>query len=123
MNQNLCDSGNPRRFSLFGERSNKGETITMAPLIVKGRVLVGNSGGEMGVRGWVTALDENTGASVWRAYATGPDADVLIGANFKPFYDSLKGKDLGVKSWPPEGCAAGVLQAPARRITESAGCP
>src|SRR4051812_10056338 len=37
----------------------QGETITMAPLVVKGRVLVGNSGGEMGVRGWVKALDES----------------------------------------------------------------
>ena len=36
---------------------NKGETITMAPLVVKGKVLVGNSGGEFGVRGWLTALD------------------------------------------------------------------
>ena len=36
---------------------NLGETITMAPLVVKGKVLIGNSGGEMGVRGWVTALD------------------------------------------------------------------
>ncbi|HEX9937162.1 MAG TPA: PQQ-binding-like beta-propeller repeat protein, partial [Longimicrobium sp.] len=35
---------------------NRGETITMAPLVVKGKVLVGNSGGEMGVRGWLTAL-------------------------------------------------------------------
>ena len=49
-----------------------GETITMAPLVVKGKVLVGNSGGEMGVRGWLTALDENTGKIVWRAYSTGP---------------------------------------------------
>jgi hypothetical protein len=31
---------------------NKGETMTVAPLIVKNKVLVGNSGGEMGVRGW-----------------------------------------------------------------------
>jgi hypothetical protein len=29
----------------------------MAPLVVKGKVLVGNSGGELGVRGWLTALD------------------------------------------------------------------
>jgi PQQ-dependent dehydrogenase (methanol/ethanol family) len=81
---------------------NRGETITMAPLVVKGKVLVGNSGGEMGVRGWLTALDENTGAIAWRAYATGPDKDVLIGDDFKPFYDGLKGKDLGVKSWPAD---------------------
>ena len=29
----------------------------MAPLVAEGKVLVGNSGGEMGVRGWLTALD------------------------------------------------------------------
>ncbi len=33
---------------------------------MKGKILVGNSGGEMGIRGWVTALDENTGKIVWR---------------------------------------------------------
>jgi alcohol dehydrogenase (cytochrome c) len=85
----------------LGEIS-QGQTITMAPLVVKGKVLIGNSGGEMGVRGWLTAVDENTGKIVWRAYATGPDSDVLIGSEFKPFYDWLKGKDLGVKSWPPD---------------------
>jgi glucose dehydrogenase len=54
---------------------NKGETMTMAPLIVKNKVLVGNSGGEMGVRGWLTALDLNSGKIVWRAYSTGPDKE------------------------------------------------
>src|SRR5207244_1122015 len=40
---------------------NLGETVTMAPLVVKDKVLVGNSGGEFGVRGWLTALDANSG--------------------------------------------------------------
>jgi PQQ-dependent dehydrogenase (methanol/ethanol family) len=80
----------------------KGETMTMAPLVVKGKVLVGNSGGEMGVRGWLAALDAKTGNVLWRAYSTGPDKEVLIGADFKPWYESDRGKDLGVKSWPPE---------------------
>jgi alcohol dehydrogenase (cytochrome c) len=79
----------------------------MAPLVVKGKVLIGNSGGELGVRGWLTALDENTGHIVWRAYSTGPDSDVLIGSDFKPFYGWLKGKDLGVTSWPPGGWKTG----------------
>ena len=79
---------------------NLGETITMAPLVVKGKVLVGNSGGEMGVRGWLTALDAGSGKIVWRAYNTGPDAEVLIGPDFKPFYASDRGKDLGVQTWP-----------------------
>src|ERR1700740_683615 len=65
---------------------NTGETITMAPLVVKGKVLVGDSGGELGVRGWLTALDVNTGKVLWRAYATGPDKDVLIGPGFRSFY-------------------------------------
>jgi PQQ-dependent dehydrogenase (methanol/ethanol family) len=86
---------------------NKGETMTMAPLIVKNKVLVGNSGGEMGVRGWLTALDLNSGKIVWRAYSTGPDKDVLIGPNFKPFYKMDQEKDLGVQSWPPEAWKIG----------------
>ena len=86
---------------------NEGQTITMAPLVVKGKVLIGNSGGETGVRGWVTAVDENTGKIVWRAYSTGPDSDVMIGSDFKPFYDWLKGKDLGVTSWPADAWRTG----------------
>ncbi len=86
---------------------NKGESITMAPLVVKGKVLVGNSGGEFGVRGWLTALDAKTGKLAWRAYHTGPDKDVLIGSRFKPFYESDKGKDLGVSSWPGDAWKIG----------------
>src|SRR3954465_9228979 len=62
---------------------NKGESMTMAPLVAKGKVLVGNSGGEFGVRGWLTALDAKTGKIAWRAYTAGPDKDVLIGPRFK----------------------------------------
>jgi lanthanide-dependent methanol dehydrogenase len=86
---------------------NKGETITMAPFVVSGKVLVGNSGGEYGVRGWLVALDAANGKELWRAYTTGPDAEVLIGADFKPFYDGERGADLGVKSWPPEAWKIG----------------
>ena len=85
----------------------RGETITMAPLVVKGKVLVGNSGGELGVRGWLTALDSETGKIAWRAYSTGPDKDVLIGKDFKPFYAGERGHDLGVKTWPPEAWKIG----------------
>jgi len=81
---------------------NKGESMTMAPLVVKGKVLVGNSGGEFGVRGWLAALDAETGALAWRAYSTGPDADCLIGREFRPFYAQDRGTDLGIHTWPPE---------------------
>ena len=86
---------------------NRGESITMAPLVVKNKVLVGDSGGEFGVRGSLTALDSETGKQVWKAYSTGPDKDCLIGPNFHPFYDSDKGQDLGVKTWPPDAWKIG----------------
>src|SRR5690606_15198986 len=79
-----------------------GETVTMAPLIVKDKVLVGNSGGELGVRGWILALDLESGREIWRAYNTGPDKDMLIGPDFKPFYAKDQGADLGARSWPGE---------------------
>lgn len=78
-----------------------GETLTMSPLVVRGKVLVGNSGGEFGVRGWIKALDAATGKLVWTAYNTGPDADVKIGPAFRPFYPQDRGTDLGVTTWPP----------------------
>jgi lanthanide-dependent methanol dehydrogenase len=85
----------------------KGETMTMAPLAAKGKVFVGASGGERGVRGWLTALDQKTGKIAWRAYSTGPDKDVLIGSDFHPFYPQDKGKDLGVSTWPPDAWKTG----------------
>ena len=80
----------------------KGETITMAPLVAEGKVLVGDSGGEMGVRGWLAALDAASGKLVWKAYSTGPDKDALIGSAYRAPYAQDQGRDLGVKSWPPE---------------------
>jgi PQQ-dependent dehydrogenase (methanol/ethanol family) len=87
---------------------NQGITITMAPLVVKGKVLVGNSGGEMGARGWLKALDENTGKVLWTAYSTGADSDVKIGPRFKAFYQKDRGKDLGLTTWPPDGWKHGA---------------
>jgi lanthanide-dependent methanol dehydrogenase len=81
---------------------NLGESMTMAPLVVKDKVLVGNSGGEFGVRGWLTALNVSDGRIAWRAYSTGPDEDVLIGPGFEPFYPQDRGPNLGVSTWPPD---------------------
>jgi PQQ-dependent dehydrogenase (methanol/ethanol family) len=99
-------TGKPRWITKLGE-INKGETMTMAPFVAKDKVLVGNSGGELGVRGWLTALRISNGEIAWRAYSTGPDRDVLIGPRFKPFYSHSKGVDLGVHTWPGEAWKQG----------------
>lgn len=43
-------------------------TITGAPRVVKGKVVIGNGGAEMGVRGYVTAYDADSGELAWRFY-------------------------------------------------------
>jgi quinohemoprotein ethanol dehydrogenase len=43
-------------------------SITMAPRIARGKVFIGASGGEFGVRGWIAAFDAATGKQVWRFY-------------------------------------------------------
>ncbi len=43
-------------------------TITGAPRVVKGKVLIGNGGAEFGVRGYISAYDATTGKMVWRFY-------------------------------------------------------
>ncbi len=81
-----------------------GETTPMAALAVKDKVIIGNAGAEMGVRGWLKGLDLRTGKVLWTGYNTGPDKDVLIDpAFYKPFYPADKGPDIaGSKSWPNE---------------------
>ena len=76
-----------------------GSTMTNAPIVIKDIVIAGISGGEFGVRGRVTAYDVNSGKEVWRAYSTGPDADVKIVGDANPNYASHRGKDLGVSTW------------------------
>jgi lanthanide-dependent methanol dehydrogenase len=77
----------------------KGETMTNAPLVVRNVVITGISGGEFGVRGRVTAFDALDGHELWRAYSTGPDADVKFEGVPNENYESMKGKDLGVSTW------------------------
>ncbi len=43
-------------------------TITGAPRVVKGKVLIGNGGAEYGVRGYLSAYDADSGAMAWRFY-------------------------------------------------------
>jgi alcohol dehydrogenase (cytochrome c) len=64
-----------------------GHSVTMAPLAIDGKVLVGISGGEAGIRGFVDAYHARTGARVWRTYtvpvAGEPGAGTWAGESWK----------------------------------------
>lgn len=72
----------------------KGETNTATVLPVKDKVIVGISGGEYGVRGHVTAYNVADGSLAWRAYSTGPDAEMLV----DPANTTVLGKPVGENS-------------------------
>ena len=76
-----------------------GQTNTATVLPVKDKVLVGISGGEFGVRGHVTAYDMKTGAQVWRAFSTGPDAEMLVDPEKTMVLGKPVGKDSSLQSW------------------------
>jgi len=68
-------------------------TITGAPRVVKGKVLIGNGGAEMGVRGYVSAYDADTGKLAWRFYTVPGDPS-------KPFESPALEK--AAKTWSGE---------------------
>ena len=85
----------------------EGETTPMAPLVTKDRVIVGASGGEFGIYGWLKGLDLKTGKIVWTGHNIGPDAGMLVKqGTFKPFYDKDT-VELGSKTWPEDAWKVG----------------
>ncbi|MCV0370757.1 MULTISPECIES: methanol/ethanol family PQQ-dependent dehydrogenase [Filomicrobium] len=77
----------------------KGESGTAAPLVVKNAVIVGNSGAEFGVRGHLTAYDIKNGKRLWRAYATGPDDEILFDPERTTSLGKPVGRDSSLKTW------------------------
>jgi quinohemoprotein ethanol dehydrogenase len=73
-------------------------TITMAPRIIKGKVMVGNSGSEYGVRGYVSAYDAADGKMLWRFYTVPGDPS-------KPFEN--KAMEMAAKTWTGNWWTAG----------------
>ena len=65
----------------------KGQYMTLEPLVVNGKVMVGGSGGEYGVRGYVAAFDADTGKELWRTYTIPepgqPGSDTWRGDDWK----------------------------------------
>jgi alcohol dehydrogenase (cytochrome c) len=55
-------------------KTTSGYSMTLAPLVIKDKVLVGTAGGEYGIRGFIAAFDAKTGKEAWKFYTTaGPD--------------------------------------------------
>ena len=77
----------------------KGETGTSAPFVFKDKVYVGNSGGEFGVRGHVTAYNAADGKVAWRGYSMGPDAETLMDPEKTTHLGKPVGKDSGTATW------------------------
>ncbi len=77
----------------------KGETMTMAPLIVKDKVYVGISGGEFGTQGRFTAYNLKDGSMAWNAYSVGPDEQLLVDPVKTTVMGKPIGKDSSVSTW------------------------
>src|SRR6202040_2721616 len=82
-------TGKPVWSVVTGDQS-QAFTITQAPRVVKGRVLIGMSGGEYGIRGYISAYDAETGKMVWRFYTVPGDPS-------KPFEN--KAMAMAAKTW------------------------
>lgn len=79
----------------------KGETITMAPIIADGKVVAGISGNEFGVLGRVAAYNLADGKQAWSCDAASTDKAICLGPDFNkanPQHGQLG--DLGVKTFP-----------------------
>ncbi len=76
----------------------RGATSTGAAFVFKDKVLVGISGGEFGVRGYVQAYDLD-GNMKYKAYSTGPDDEMLVDPEKTTSMLKPVGKDSSLKTW------------------------
>ncbi|MFC4254806.1 PQQ-dependent dehydrogenase, methanol/ethanol family [Altererythrobacter xixiisoli] len=79
-------------------------TITGAPRVIRGKVIIGNSGAELGVRGYLSAYDANDGDLVWRFYTVpGNPADGPDNAASDEAFAKFAGKTWDGKYWEMGG--------------------
>lgn len=80
-----------------------GAVNTNAPHVFGDKVLTGISGGEWGVRGYISAYRLADGQLVWRGYSTGPDNEMLVDPATTTTWADGKvtpvGKDSSLKTW------------------------
>jgi PQQ-dependent dehydrogenase (methanol/ethanol family) len=80
----------------------KGESGTAAPMVVKDKVLIGVSGAEFGVRGWIAAYNLKDGSLAWKGYSTGPDSETLMDPEKTTQLGKPVGADSGIGTWEGE---------------------
>src|SRR6202043_2817438 len=86
-------------WSVMDGEAGKGQSGTDAPFVFKDKVLVGVSGGEFGVRGWVSAYNIKDGKLAWRAFSEGPDSDTLIDPAKTMSLGKPVGPDSSTSTW------------------------
>jgi PQQ-dependent dehydrogenase (methanol/ethanol family) len=86
-------------WSVMDGEAGKGQSGTDAPFVFKDKVLVGISGGEFGVRGWVSAYNVKDGSLAWRGYSEGPDSDTLIDPEKTTALGKPVGPDSSTSTW------------------------
>src|ERR1700744_792752 len=77
----------------------KGATGTDAPYVFKDKVIIGVSGGEFGVRGWLSAYNVKDGKRAGGGYSEGPDSDLLVDPEKTTALVKPIGKDSSLKTW------------------------
>ena len=78
------------QWSIQTTDTTKPYSITGAPRVVDGKVIIGNGGAELGVRGYITAYDPESGKQLWRFYTVPGDPS-------KPFEN--KAMETAAKTW------------------------
>jgi alcohol dehydrogenase (cytochrome c) len=85
------------------------ETFTIMPMALRGKIIFGTAGAEYGVRGWIAAIDADTGAPVWKTYTIPgpgePGNDTWAGESWKygggsAWITGSYDKDLNLLFWP-----------------------
>ena len=91
--------------------TSKPYTITGAPRVIKGKVLIGNGGAEYGVRGYLSAYDAQSGDLVWRFYTAPNPQGKADGAASDRILADLAGPTWFGEGWKQTGGGATVWDA------------
>jgi len=85
------------------------ETFTLMPMALRGKIIFGTAGAEYGVRGWIAAIDADTGAPIWKTYTIPgpgePGNETWAGDSWKygggsAWITGSYDKDLNLLYWP-----------------------